>query len=376
MSDLQSPNASGYMPQLDGLRAIAIAPVLIQHWGGNELSLRTIPIGGFGVGLFFALSGFLITSILLRIRTDSAQQNISSLWYFWIRRILRLLPSYYFTLSLGYLFQIDGIQQYLLWHSVYLTNFLTFQGVELGYATHFWTLAIEEQFYLIWPIIILFTPQKWLACTMVAFAVSTPIARIYFSQSEGWLNYSFWALPICQLDYLCLGAFTAYLNQLPAANTTRIAKLYFAIGTLGFAILAVAPTFLGWLNHSCYALICCGVVILTANGLGGIAGSFLKSSPVTAIGKISYEIYLLHMLAPFFAIWLYYSAPIPGYRLLPRLGISDYIINSSFFQILSFLTITILLSSFSWFAIERPCRRLKNFFRYKAKPSLSKHAAS
>jgi peptidoglycan/LPS O-acetylase OafA/YrhL len=112
-----------------------------------------LTLGLLAVRLFFVLSGFLITGILLGYRRDEPK---TALKRFYSRRILRIFPIYYLTLFVALALQVRPIQQGAIWHLTYTSNFIApFHPEWMGPASHFWTLAVEEQFYLVWPCIML-----------------------------------------------------------------------------------------------------------------------------------------------------------------------------------------------------------------------------
>jgi peptidoglycan/LPS O-acetylase OafA/YrhL len=187
--------------QLDGLRALAILPVLYTHFWNDDTWL-----GSAGVFLFFVLSGYLITGILLRSRT-----NPSALQNFYLRRALRIAPIYYVTLGLAWRIHLPGIRQTFLWHFFYLSNvlFTLENSWSPWYTAHLWTLSVEEQFYLVWPFLILFLPFK--AIKPVVW--STIIASIVYQLGAYWFfgvdALGAGILVFSSLDKLGLGALLA-----------------------------------------------------------------------------------------------------------------------------------------------------------------------
>ena len=174
------------MPELDTIRGLAILGVLLYHgfYWVRDLSLYTpwqrhfftlMAPGQFGVNLFFVLSGFLITGILLdsRNRPDYYQR-------FYFRRALRILPAYYFTLLLLILFGLTS-RGFLSMSLVYSSNMSPLFGIALSYPV-LWSLAVEEHFYLIWPMAarrISTTKLLWLLC---AILVLTPVSRFLYHE--------------------------------------------------------------------------------------------------------------------------------------------------------------------------------------------------
>jgi peptidoglycan/LPS O-acetylase OafA/YrhL len=153
-----------YMPQLDAIRAAAIFLVMIQHWAPTLTQIA--PWGGIGVRCFFVLSGFLITGILLRARDliDAARTTRGfQVRQFYIRRSLRIFPIYYLTLIVACALGLQVVRDTFWWHAGYLSNFyIASTGIWHGYISHLWSLSVEEQFYLIWPALILAAPRRWI----------------------------------------------------------------------------------------------------------------------------------------------------------------------------------------------------------------------
>ena len=168
------------MPQLDTLRAVAVLMVIVAHWMGEYRTVHALPLGMVGVTLFFVLSGFLITQILLREREagDSGDEKKRALGRFYIRRTLRIFPVYYLFLLLLYLSGVPEFREDALWYVFYSVNILAYDHQSwVGPATHLWTLAVEEQFYLVWPLLILFTPRQHLWKVIAAAVLCGPISR-------------------------------------------------------------------------------------------------------------------------------------------------------------------------------------------------------
>src|SRR5438045_1535479 len=147
-----------HMPALDGLRAVAVAAVLFAHFNPKSWSHPLVRLGHVGVILFFVLSGFLISGILLGSRDDiddGAVRRSACLRIFYVRRALRIFPIYYLTLFAVTLAGYQPVRERLGWLLSYTENVCAvFFGADFMYAEHFWSLCVEEQFYLVWPAII------------------------------------------------------------------------------------------------------------------------------------------------------------------------------------------------------------------------------
>ena len=174
---------SSYRPQLDTLRAIAVTSVLVTHL------LLSFGPAHHGVRLFFVISGFLITTILLKQRDDPAQPLGNKLRTFCIPWLIRIWPIYYATLLAAALVNLDGIDASLPWHLLYLSNFyyMKLGSWDPWITGHLWSLSVEEQFYLIWPPIVLLVPRRalvWVlgagAATAVAYRWGMTYAEVAF----------------------------------------------------------------------------------------------------------------------------------------------------------------------------------------------------
>ncbi len=166
---MATDRAPGYMPQLDGIRAIAAGLVVFSHFFPPSTVHDATNWGYVGVRLFFVLSGFLITGILLDAREITATPRAEILKNFYARRALRIFPIYYLTLfvliGIGYLVNASEIAAYL----TYTANwYIIWHGPDDLQAVHFWSLAVEEQFYVVWPWLILLLPRRYVLPAIIA----------------------------------------------------------------------------------------------------------------------------------------------------------------------------------------------------------------
>lgn len=244
---------SKHKPELDGIRGIAILGVLLTHsWGFIEPSTWMVPFatamsfGQWGVDLFFALSGFLITGIL--IDTKEARNYLKS---FYVRRALRIWPLYYavitglFLLALALPRVSPSMPIRAEWASYffYLQNIPLFwpHGFVSGHMLgHFWSLAVEEQFYFVWPWVILFLPETavlWIC--RVGFLLALPL-RLYLHQYVYDGSWALMILTTSRMDGLLVGAVLAFLVR----RDGRFPARYVAVpATGGLAILAAVAIF-------------------------------------------------------------------------------------------------------------------------------------
>ena len=234
------------MPQSDALRAFAVLAVLFAHCVRHPPGwLALIPWAAFGVQLFFVLSGFLITGILLDSRRE-AERGAGSFWMlrqFYIRRFLRIFPLYYAVILIGSLIGLRGFHESLGWNLAYLTNFyIVAKSGWIHEASHLWTLSIEEQFYLVWPWLVLFLPKKWLLPTFIAVAVfSAPLYRI---AAIGWWGPWFSVTPFASLDCFGAGGLLAIAQRRDRDGNRQLRQVLCGIGVMcGVPLLVLA---IGW----------------------------------------------------------------------------------------------------------------------------------
>jgi peptidoglycan/LPS O-acetylase OafA/YrhL len=327
--------------QLDGLRAFAILPVLYTHFWNEDNWF-----GSAGVFLFFVLSGYLITGILLRSRT-----KLLALQNFYIRRFLRIGPVYYVTLGLAWLINLPGIRRTFLWHVFYLSNvlFTLKNSWSPRYTAHLWTLSVEEQFYLVWPFLILFLPFK--AIKPVVWG--TIIAAIVYQFGGIWFfginALGAGILVFASLDKLGVGALLALEEAGPGFPRflTRAGWVAFAL-LLGLEALPINHS-LAWafvLRVELLIVIFVALIAAASTGISGPAGAILNSRVVRYVGRISYGIYLFHLIL--------YGVTL---AVLGRLGLPPLGRGPSCFIVMSAMSIA--AAAVSWHFFEQPISRLK-----------------
>jgi peptidoglycan/LPS O-acetylase OafA/YrhL len=320
--------------QLDGVRAVAVTLVMAFHFvPGVD---RYAPLGSIGVRLFFVLSGFLITRILLQSRSWQAGY---ALRIFYARRALRIFPLFYVVLALAFVVDIGPVRQTIGWHVTYLTNLYLFErGNWHGSISHLWSLAVEEQFYLIWPILMLTVPERRLPALLVATIVAAPITRLMLGGPMDSV------LPTSCLDSLGAGALLAF----PAARQSMM-RVGVAAG-LPLLAVSLAIRGAGLAGEPVEIALDVGVSLASAwivgsatQGFGGYAGRFLAARPVVYLGTISYGVYLFHGFMPYVL-----GRYVRGFVEMP------WPLRAA---LLTMATITI--ASVSWRVFEKPLLALK-----------------
>lgn len=354
MTYLKKANTD-YFIQLDGLRCVAILLVLLTHWCPEYTWIHKFKVGFFGLDLFFVLSGFLITRILLKSKTIIDKKELSikkGLYIFYIRRILRIFPAYYFIVLITWLFNSGIVEDALWWNLTYTTNFYLMKlGDWAGTITHFWSLAVEEQFYLLWPLIIFFIAKKHLQKVFIAIIFVAVLMRFYFLSQETNHVAMHVFTPLC-FDAFGIGAVLAYLSINRATMLKGILdkKYFFLLIFLftGFSNISllfmesynffymVLPRFLN-------SVFCFWLVGKAFFGFKGIIGQALENSKIVYLGKISYGIYLIHNFIPGFFLGISF----------PEIPMLRFVI---------YLIATVLAAELVKRLIERPFNNLKTQF--------------
>jgi peptidoglycan/LPS O-acetylase OafA/YrhL len=300
--------------ELDGLRGIAALLVFFHHlcnatispanWTPVILELRSVfEFGVAGVDIFFVLSGFLITSLLLRDRTRPAYYRN----FYW-KRILRIAPVYILCL-LGALFFIPHSGAYILLSALFLANFANV--IHIQSFGPFWSLAIEEQFYLLWPTVVRRRSVATLARWALAIAVFSMVFR-FVAAAFGHHNY---LLTFLRSDSLAVGALLAcrfersQREHLPLSSDTPIFAALLITGIFlcfGAAHVAnssstVPVAFAAPIFQTAVTFICGGLVALTIAYTGSKALSPLRGRFFTFFGLISYALYMVHL----YVMWSY-----------------------------------------------------------------------
>jgi peptidoglycan/LPS O-acetylase OafA/YrhL len=368
-------NHGDYFRQLDFLRAISVCMVIFSHWAGFHQYLWDENVfwfnGEIGVKIFFVISGFLITSILLNER-ERAEQDMSSRIYslktFYIRRFLRIFPIYYLTLFATYAIGHPDVVQSIAWHVTYLSNFFfALRGDYLGDVSHFWSLAVEEQFYLAWPFAIFFIPRKYLFAFMLICVASAPVVRYMAMFVLNWNDVTSSVLPFASLDCLAGGGILALIrsNTFPGIDKnmwlSRLKIIGLVCGLLFISLHFVSvPDDQVWYLIFLWRLILVpaliALVLLFVHGFRGVTQRLVELPPLLYMGKISYGIYIFHFFVPSATAWICNELQV---TLSPVLLL---LIN---------IVILLVLSSMSWHIFEKPINDLKKYFDYSPGPKIS-----
>jgi peptidoglycan/LPS O-acetylase OafA/YrhL len=310
---------NGHMPALDGVRGLAILAVLVFHFltpaspkGPIDAAVTwLLSYGALGVDLFFVLSGFLITGILYDSRADPSYFR-----NFYMRRVLRIFPLYYGVLVIVFFVvpaiptlhgtEIAGLRGHQAWAWLYGVNIYlaVHNGWVMSYIQHFWSLAVEEQFYLVWPLVVWLLadkPRRFLAFSVAAAAASF-VGRIVASLLGASAIVTTVLTPF-QLDALAIGGFLAvYLRQPGGEAGTRRIIVVMILAGIGLLLLQFGARHffahgnaLQSLRSGAFHLLLAALLLkaLSAPTSSGLS-RFFCSSPMTTLGKYSYGLYVYH----------------------------------------------------------------------------------
>lgn len=353
-------DVTAYAPQLDGVRCLAVSAVAFSHW--LPAWQFGLPFGA-GVHLFFVLSGFLITRILLALR--DADRRGGAVARFYARRTLRLFPAFFVVLGLAAWADVPLVRDTWRWHAAYLSNvFIAREAQWQGHVSHFWSLAVEEQFYLVWPWAIVWAPRAWLAAAIAAAIALGPASRLLAAEWAG-LPEPFWALvPGGSADSLGVGAWLAWLAWPSRGVDTPRADLQVAraaqAGLAIWAAIAVGervaplPVIAVVLRQLAQAVLFAWVVWRAAAGLRGGSGRLLEHPAVVHLGRISYGIYLIHPFAP--VVMYAFAAAVGQHGRIPEPGPVRAIVAAA---------VTVALAELMWRGVERPILALKRRVPYQ-----------
>ncbi len=341
---------SGHRRQLDGLRAWAVLIVFLSHYHHGLVGPWT-PLGEIGVGIFFVLSGFLITGILQSARDDSERPGHSGrarvLGAFIARRALRILPAYFALLAVLWFDPESFARDDAVWFLTHTINVkIHLDGGWPGNLAHIWTLSIEEHFYLLWPLVMLFVARHRLRDAVVVTVLICTAARLAAPHAT--------TIPPAAFQGLAVGALLAVaVRERPTLVPAIIASARWSISvwlvlTLGFATSGW-PIFDAARYLAMYAAFA-ALVALAARGVRGSAAPVLDARPLRALGRISYGVYLWH-LAPMFV--------------LESIGVPiDGVVDLGPITTLIALVATIAIALVSFHLLEQPVNRLKRHVPY------------
>ena len=297
--------------------------------------------------LFFVLSGFLISSILWRGRlaVRAGAASASGVWKrFLLRRTLRIFPPYYLLIAVALVAGLGITASNAKWFVSYLSNvYIVRRGDMTGPTVPLWSLAVEEQFYLLWPALLLFLPRRAIAALLAAAVVLSPAYRVLSLHRGEWGAHLL--LPGC-LDLFALGAVLGILGVEASPRRRTFERVSLPIAAiLGLAAFASPADFQRPLARSAMGFLTVALVGGADRGFRGPGRRLLESRPVVYVGKISYGIYLYHTFVAVAAARLL-GARAVGRIPLPLHG-------------LLFSALAVGCAALSWRFLEAPIARWK-----------------
>lgn len=328
------------------------------HW------VRGFPFEVF-LFLFLVLTGYLITGSLLRERDRSEARGgkwkMEAMKTYQIRRGLRIFAPYYAALLLAWLVRApDALGPAITWYLLHLSNIhMALLGHWPAGTNHFWSLASQQQFYLVWPFVIWFLPRKWLFPALLCFTALAPLSRLshdFLTQWFAWPQLLTWSC----FDYFGIGGLLA-LAVHRGMSLESPALRWASRAALAAYIVIFGSHQLGWetygfrsVQQTFLSIGLCGIIAVGSTGMSGLARCVLENPLLQRIGQLSYGIYLFHNLAPL----------LTG-QLLPFLWKDVFMEGlGAWVKIVVFAAVTWGLTLASWRWIETPLQD----FRAKLRP--------
>jgi peptidoglycan/LPS O-acetylase OafA/YrhL len=379
-----------HFPALDGLRGLAALMVVAFHSTGHyvltntfdKAYLRATSLLWVGVDLFFVLSGFLITNILLDSKHSSNYLRV-----FYGRRIVRIFPLYYSFLAVIYFLlpllgsqpskQMTDIQPWLWTYTANIN--LAFYGWPDGNVGHLWTLAIEEQFYLVWPLIVLLAGERSLRRGIIATLIAIPFMRAA-SLAMGLSPFFILGFTLTHMDGLLLGALISIgirngIIERLSSYRSLMTFLDRTISGIVFGFIFVYcfvlrndqfifnffrwPAYLQCVGFTLISLPMAYTVMRAASSVPNVLQRVLNFKYLRIAGKYSYALYVLHVPI---CVWAGAHFPVPG--ILRSLPPAWSLLNSIYFILVQFI-LSITAAVISWHLLEKHFLKLKKYFPYR-----------
>jgi peptidoglycan/LPS O-acetylase OafA/YrhL len=357
-----------HLASLDSLRGIGVILIFADHFIYPKYYIM---FGWIGLWIFFALSGFLITDSLLKMKGLKIGQYFGR---FYMKRAFRILPAFvvFFSISVALYFIFPRRLFASDWHLerywIYIVTFTFNHYPPTGsvWFSHLWSLSLEEQFYVVWPWLIFFLPMKWLKTVTPCWILVAPILRLILPWFYGGVAHSepVEASLLCQADAFAIGGCVAiFREELPGPRRAKrwmwiMTAVVIVIGLINYFTGASAAgsywRTLGWPHRGelhyqyvwAFGVITIWAATLIQACLQGSAPSLLNFPPLVFLGRISYGAYLSHL--PLLGIYIYFFRPINAFTL------------RGFIIFVIWFATVILVSWLSFRFIELPFLRIKN----------------
>jgi peptidoglycan/LPS O-acetylase OafA/YrhL len=360
-----------YFANLDGIRAVACLMVFVAHiWDylNNRESLSTAEnwiytnfiadLGTTGVCLFFVLSGFLITTLLLREKDVTGTISLKN---FYARRVLRIWPMFFLVILLGFFivplisgnYNASETGKHIPWYILFANNFdriaTGFRGFGNDTLGVLWSVAVEEQFYLLWPLLVLFISKKWFPVVPILIIIFSIVFRYYHSSDNKVLSFHTFSV----MSDLAIGSLVAWLvtyRTLTITNTFRISIYLLIFGLLLFHQSLLSNAQYSFFGRTILALGFCFIILDQVINTTGVF-RFSSAKWLSKFGIITYGFYCLHLFV------------VMGIQKLNIvLGLKTISTTIFMAELFGVFLITVGASILSYRYFEQPLLRLKHHF--------------
>lgn len=338
------------MARIDGLRALAILGVMLHHFGFKPAGW--LDWGPVAPTVFFILSGYLITKSLIKMQ-ETGRTGVVAMAGFHLKRLARLLPALYLMLLVGWFSGLPEFREGVIWHMAFLSNvYMALTGEWAGHVSQLWSLSKQEQFYLLWPLLF-FLPLRWLGYGMAAIIFVALGFRVLCIQLEA-PDMIRWLLLPGSLDAFAAGGLLALLlRKFPdfrfknwgwlagavAVGCWVVARIFRHTEGTGSLLVAYVDlfeiTFFAWL------------IFLVIQSPDNPISRFLSTKPMAAMGRISYGLFIWHMLVV--------CALAPH---LDRAGLT--LADGMVVRTVVLVAASLVVAWLSWTAVERPAMTWAN----------------
>jgi len=363
---VRASSSSDRFQQLDALRAVAIAIVMLHHYINPPILLS-----GFGVTFLFVLSGYFATNTLLNLRRrmeDGRTEMGGAVKDFYMRRYLRICPMYFLVLLITALCSVEGARDSLPWNAFFLANIQTVVSQQWnGRFSPMWSLSFLEQFYLIWPFVVLVLPRRRLVPVLICMTALGPAWRLLcYWQDFSAINWS--VFPLASCDAVGCGALLA-VARLGMVDKKVLPRLIWAAQWLGvpaYLLLVAAkgmhqpPWYTEIVIPFAASLAFVWLAEKASRGFSGPVGRLLNNETLAHIGRMSYSIFLIHTFTEL---------------LLPHVGALGQILDSNY-RFVVLIPCTVLLANLAWRWIERPIQDMRRRMPRPEMPVLTAASAA
>ncbi len=345
-----------YHKQIDSFRFFAVFLVLVSHWLHYLPHIEQLRFGAFGVEFFFCISGFLISGQLYAYKEKVEEKVVSkarAIWVFYIRRILRIFPLYYLIVILTALLNKGEIREAFIWNIGYASNFYFIKTQEwTSTFSHFWSLSVEEHFYLIWPFFLILVKRKYFPLLFILLSAFSIWFR-YDVFAEAHDYFKVYVHTFSAFDLFMTGAALAYFHRyyyqsflkLFSNRAVRYLVLIAFLALYYVWIFKVDWALFNWIYaRFFYSIIYCFLIGFLVVGFKGPMAKVFENKYLIHAGSLSYGIYLLHNFVPGILL---------GIKKLEWHYSIEFVI---------YLATTLIISEILYRFFETPIRNLNRYF--------------